>query len=417
MVQILGDHTSVSDFGAVGDGATDDTAAIQAAINTAVMVIFPAGYTFKVSATLSVPSNRTLYMYGAVISLAANVNNHVFKLADGASNVTFLGGEINGNKSGPNAGGHGIATGVTATKLRIVDVAVHDCGAYGIYTAGAQASPTQDLIIRGCRLYNNGGAGIALDNYTDGFSITGNTSFSNGGWGIGAIGVMTNGTISGNTAESNGPNADNFTGYNYLNDNVTISGNASKSSKNNGMHFGGSNIVYCGNTDEGAAFYGIVHFGSDGTNVQSTSGVVMSGNHVKSCGGAGIWLQKVTSGSLAGNTIDNAGTHGLEIDTGSNLAITGNTFANSLVHGMRVDTCSALTITGNVVYHSAAQGIDLVNTTVSTVSGNTSTGNTNYGILENSPSDYNLLSPNNLHSNGGAISASGAHSITTGNLT
>lgn len=50
----LKDVVSVKDFGAVGDGVTDDTAAIQAAINTADgrTVLLPAG-TYKITSTLT----------------------------------------------------------------------------------------------------------------------------------------------------------------------------------------------------------------------------------------------------------------------------------------------------------------------------------------------------------------------------
>ena len=54
----LRESVSVKDFGAVGDGVTDDTAAIQAALNslpTGGTVFFPAGYTFLCTANLNVP--------------------------------------------------------------------------------------------------------------------------------------------------------------------------------------------------------------------------------------------------------------------------------------------------------------------------------------------------------------------------
>lgn len=61
----LAETVSVKDFGAVGNGSTDDTAAIQAAIisaalgNSSTKIIFPTA-TYKVSGTVYVPSNIDL---------------------------------------------------------------------------------------------------------------------------------------------------------------------------------------------------------------------------------------------------------------------------------------------------------------------------------------------------------------------
>jgi hypothetical protein len=76
------DTINVKDFGAKGDGTTDDTAAIQAAINAQInggIVFFPNG-TYKISATISKPQsfvgpsligesyNSTIFNYSSISS-------------------------------------------------------------------------------------------------------------------------------------------------------------------------------------------------------------------------------------------------------------------------------------------------------------------------------------------------------------
>lgn len=56
---IDGACTNVLDFGATGDGTTDDTAAIQAAINAGSQIYFPSG-TYLISAALEIPNSKVL---------------------------------------------------------------------------------------------------------------------------------------------------------------------------------------------------------------------------------------------------------------------------------------------------------------------------------------------------------------------
>lgn len=60
---------SVADYGAVGDNITDDTAAIQSAINASSKVYFPPtnGNYYKITSPLIIPDGSTLYMDGVRI--------------------------------------------------------------------------------------------------------------------------------------------------------------------------------------------------------------------------------------------------------------------------------------------------------------------------------------------------------------
>lgn len=60
---IDGAPANVLDFGAKGDGVTDDTIAIQAALNAAEAVYFPSG-TYKITTTLTISSVNRQYIYG-----------------------------------------------------------------------------------------------------------------------------------------------------------------------------------------------------------------------------------------------------------------------------------------------------------------------------------------------------------------
>lgn len=62
----LSETVSVKDFGAVGDGVADDTAAIQAAVTAAKNIIVPTG-TYKITADINLSSNQTIECQANVV--------------------------------------------------------------------------------------------------------------------------------------------------------------------------------------------------------------------------------------------------------------------------------------------------------------------------------------------------------------
>jgi hypothetical protein len=93
----LKDVVSVKDFGAVGDGVADDTAAIQAAITASTSIVFPAG-TYKTISSISIPSNRVLVGVNARITWDADVFLTCFTLT-GVTDIDITGLEFQATTS------------------------------------------------------------------------------------------------------------------------------------------------------------------------------------------------------------------------------------------------------------------------------------------------------------------------------
>ncbi len=103
----LSETVSVKDFGAVGDGVADDTAAIQLALNSGASVInFPQG-TYIIDGGLTLTTADTnLICTGATIKLKNSASSKAMLNITGA-NCTVDGGTWDGNKANGNNTGSG----------------------------------------------------------------------------------------------------------------------------------------------------------------------------------------------------------------------------------------------------------------------------------------------------------------------
>ena len=137
---------SVKDFGAVGNGVTDDTVAIQAAINRATtllggQVYFPAG-TYLISAALSITVS-------GVDLVGAGPSASIIKGTNGTQNgVSILAATSTGNRvfglrfsHSSSSTGRAIAP-QSATTLTVDNVTTDSSWSYGLNVNAAAASTT-----------------------------------------------------------------------------------------------------------------------------------------------------------------------------------------------------------------------------------------------------------------------------------
>ena len=289
---------SVKDFGAVGDGVTDDTAAINAAFTSSAKAVqFPAG-TYKISAAIvSAATSRDITGNGA--TLVAATSNQVMLDITG-NNTTVRGLRINGNSLG-RIGVQIVAAGCTVEGCEIFDLAATVNQTVGI------AAET----LAGVRIVNN-----TVRNLT----ATGNSTLGDGPGACRAIqlygqGAATAGSvISGNIIDDIfGEEGDAiqtlfFTGtYPFFDGMCEISGNTINNFNRRGIKIQSSKTLVCGNVvtnDLSAAEMPnysscISLIASDGCNI--TNNIISAENKL-----VGIYVAgSVTNGTVKNNLIGN----------------------------------------------------------------------------------------------------------------
>jgi hypothetical protein len=223
----------VSNYGAVGDGVTNDTAAIQACFNAATtgsVIRFPRG-TFLVSATLIYPGNIAIVGAGdsdsgtvIKVSASANLSTPVLACSDWYNNSTTCGNpveirdiQINGNGGTTGTGAHGLVAmnyysiferisinnvtgdgylfsalnrGGTHITNTCVEVKIHklqvrsagQCGIH-IYDTGTPLNSCTDGFLEDCIIQSAGTIGISVE-MAPGWLVSGNHVYGTGQNGI-----------------------------------------------------------------------------------------------------------------------------------------------------------------------------------------------------------------------------------------
>lgn len=188
------ESTSVKDFGAVGDGVADDTAAIQAALNSGRLYIFVPVGTYRITASLLVPSNVTIFGVGAASLIqcdADGVDAFTTGTSSAKTNIEIANLLIDGGGQTTNIyTGRKLCRGIYATNisnLRINDVTIRKMGVikqsnpqddattggYGIFITSRFGTAT-NVRVDSCTVQQIAGGGIQ---YGDGINVDAHESF------------------------------------------------------------------------------------------------------------------------------------------------------------------------------------------------------------------------------------------------
>lgn len=384
---------NVLDYGAVGDGVADDTAAIQAALSSGSKnIIFPQGKTFIVDGGLTYTGNDALISaYGATIKLKNNATAKKIITLTGDRN-TVDGGTWDGNRTNGNSSGSEYfswAIGLDGDNCTCRNATIKSIYGIGIYGLGNyllfQNNNITDFIYWGIQVQGGGAiyrGNRAIGNYID--SSAGATT----GQGILFTSGYTTGDyqidweISGNTII--GPSG--AIGAQPIN--IAVRGKegivANNTTRYGSMGFseGGSGTIVTGNRFfdlQGTFRYGVEPSGSqiisDNYITGAKFGVICSGgcdfqngqitNNTIYFDFAGVTYQNFSTGSgsnsvVNGNTfIGNAGsTKGLSLKAPcSNMLIANNTITNVETAVFLDDVSGAINMTvANNLFKSCDYG-------------------------------------------------------------
>jgi parallel beta-helix repeat protein len=381
---------SVKDFGAVGDGVTDDTAAIQAALTASLAVYIPTG-SYKVSAQLDLQSGSVLFGDGSASEITCANGNISIIYGLSTDNCTVKNLKVNVTVAGTSAY-TGAVHFETSENCSVENVEIEGVSWAGVYLEASSYCRVTGVYAHDFRGSVQDSADVCVYRASSYNVIDSNHLFGNGWHGIlvqeptiGQIpfkNVLSNNRIGAHqtygvavySLTSGG--VDSFTQIvgNFIEDidGATLSGNA------------------------GAGIY-----------IQSCGGVTVTGNSIRNCclstssltlAPGGISIINLQAGlspcSVSGNTITNiknyygvvvASSQGgvsitgnaIKLDTNaatSSVGIYINASSNCAVTSNSINLPNALAATGIFVF---ANGINTSNTAVT---GNTILGGTFAGV-------------------------------------
>jgi parallel beta-helix repeat protein len=345
-------------YGAQGDGTTNDTAAIQKAVDavkgTGGTVLIPDG-TYSIDAVgknqrgIQLGSNMTLRLSAEAVlkALPNGATNYSILDVRGISNVNIVGGTLEGERAAHTGtdGEWGMGVKIVDSHHVVVEHLVSkECWGDGFSVGGT--SGNSDITLCNVTADHNRRQGLSITN-ADGVVVK-NSAFNNTGGTPPEAGIDIE-PDAGQAVNNVQITACSFSG------NAGFGVTASVPSANTGQAFT-TKVVIDGNTVVGNGTNPTT--GTRGIQVSNTAGHVVTNNIVKDNYGSGIVVRNgadntiVTGNTVTGTIAKNPASTGpgygiLLYKTGGNL-VTGNTIENNAGCGLRdVDPTGTNSTTGN----------------------------------------------------------------------
>jgi len=357
-------------YNAKGDGSTNDTAAIQAAVDdakgTGGTVIVPSG-TYLINpvasngAGIRLGSDMTLLLQpGAILqAMSTSTSDHVVLLVSGCEGVNIVGGTLIGNRNNntitdTREGGDGLRI-VNSADIIVDGVSARDFWEDGFYVGESSRNVALCAVLAD----NNRRHGMGITD-VDGLLLKDST-FRN------STGFMQGDDLVCGTGIDLEPN-ENETVNNVLITGCTFTGNTAEGiavcvplTLSNGRI---TQVVIDGNTASGNGFGKVT--GSCGIGISNTTGHTVRNNTVRDNLGDGIYLTSgANNNTVTGNTVSgtdpaeqpgDAG-HGIMLYRTSGNSVSGNTVTDCAGCGIRNASATGTNTIGTNTLSGNGQGV------------------------------------------------------------